>query len=84
VKPLSGPDIDIVATQTLTVEKDGIAAEPGQTLSVAPIYAAALCYHHRARFATESDGPAKRKRGRPKGSTYARRDLVAETPEGTE
>jgi hypothetical protein len=86
VKPISGPDIAIVATQKLTLKDDGIAADVGQTLSVAPLYAAALCYHHKARFAKDTDGPPKRKRGRPKGSgsTYTRRDLTAETPEGTE
>ena len=86
MKPVCGPDIAIVATQTLTLKDDGVSAEPGQTLTVAPLYAAALCYHHKARFAKDTDGPPNRKRGRPKGSgsTYTRRDLTAETPEGTE
>jgi len=80
--PLGGTEIAIVATRTLTLTQDGVEAGIGDTVTVRPVIAAALTYQNKARFAT--DQPIKRRRGRPKGSTYTRRDLTAEQPEGTE
>ncbi len=81
--PVGGTVILIVATRALTLERDGVDAGIGDTVQVRPVIAAALTYQQKARFVTGNE-PAKRKRGRPKGSTYQRRDLTAESPEGTE
>ena len=100
MEPVGGTVIAIVATRLLTKERDGVAASVGETVEVKPVIAAALTYQHKAKFAgtfydkvdavtaltDELVVTVKRKRGRPKGSgsTYTRRDLTAETPEGTE
>ncbi len=82
MEPVGGTVITIVATRILTMERDGVDASIGETVDVRPVIAAALTYQQKAKFA--SPVPAKRKRGRPKGSTYTRRDMTAEPPDGTE
>ncbi len=80
MQPLGGTSTVIIATRHLTLETDGVDAAIGDTVTVRPVLAASLTYQQKARFVTEGE-PLKRKRGRPKGSTYQRRDLTAEKPE---
>lgn len=54
---LTGPKvIQIIATRVLSAERDGVKAEAGDAVDVAPVRAAALVYTHRALYASTAAG----------------------------